>query len=893
MKMSRRKILMRNIDQYTIDYISGVMSLRKPQRRALEILDDIFNYVHPTKNMKLEIALEEVKKRYPICTDFERDFMSLAFVLATGVGKTRLMGAFITYLYTNYGVKNFFVVAPGKIVYNKLKQDLGDPSNPKYVFNGVGCFENPPRIIADDDYHDKQIDMFDSDVKIYVFNIDKFNSENAKMRAINEYLGDSFFNQLAQLDDLVMIMDESHHYHAAAGSLALNEINPVLGIELTATPYYNKGSRQVPFKNAVYEYPLSASISDGYTRTPYAVTRQDIDFRNFGEDELDHTMLSDGLICHETIKQELEIYGLDNKEKVVKPFMMVVCKDTDHAAKVFNYVTSDSFSNGDYRNKTLLIHSNLPKSKKEGAVDMLQKVEEFDNPIEIVIHIDMLKEGWDVNNLYTIVPLRTAASKILREQMVGRGLRLPFGQRTGVMNVDSVMLTAHDKFEEILNEAQRGDSIFKAGNVIKVEELVRQKVKETELFVEEPTSAPEEINELFLQLGIEKTSETTGQVDKINTIVRAKVEKTLVDNPNRKVIPTKEEIARKVIEEIKQDEQLEVFYKENEQTLEAYLAEKTSEYTTEVAGKFIPIPVLSVVGTGIETYEFVNFDLDLSGFTHVPVREELLIQNLENTSERSLIQGEMIDFSSYVVERELLTDLRAKSEIDYEKCSSLLFKLITQVKDHYESRYGEEGMKNIIMMNKKEIVGKIYKQMILPNNFYISSGEIEEEVIDVQKTNLSTRYQYEEIRNLFEEPEGALTSNLFQGIRKGVFSEAKFDSRPELIFARVLESDSDVVNWLRPNTNEFKIYYNRGKKYEPDFVVETDDTIYLVEVKGENMLEDADVIAKKERAIQYCAHATKWCLDNGYKAWKYVFIPAGEIRSSSSFMNLAIRFRGV
>lgn len=50
--------------------------------------------------------------------------------------------------------------------------------------------------------------------------------------------------------------------------------------------------------------------------------------------------------------------------------------------------------------------------------------------MEIVIHVNMLKEGWDVNNLYTIVPLRTAASKILREQMVGRGLRLPYGERT-------------------------------------------------------------------------------------------------------------------------------------------------------------------------------------------------------------------------------------------------------------------------------------------------------------------------------------------------------------------------------------------------------------------------------------------------------------------------------
>ena len=884
---------MNNFDQYTIDYISGVMSLRKPQRRALEILDDIFNYVHPTKNMNLEVALEEVKKRYPICTDFERDFMSLAFVLATGVGKTRLMGAFITYLYTNYGVKNFFVVAPGKIVYDKLKQDLGNPANPKYVFNGVGCFDNPPRIIADDDYRDKQIDLFDSDVKIYVFNIDKFNSENAKMRAINEYLGDSFFNQLSQLDDLVMIMDESHHYHADRGALSLNELNPILGLELTATPYYNKGSKQVPFKNAVYEYPLSASISDGYTRTPYAVTRQDIDFKNFGEDELDHTMLSDGLLCHETIKQELEIYGLDNNEKVVKPFMMVVCKDTDHATKIYNYVTSTAFSNGNYQYKTLLIHSNLPKAKKEGAVDLLQKVEEHDNPIEIVIHVDMLKEGWDVNNLYTIVPLRTATSKILREQMVGRGLRLPFGQRTGVQNVDSVMLTAHDKFEEILTEAQKGDSIFKAGNVINVEDLVKQKVKETELTTKEPESTTEFPEDLFSQLGLEETTETKEQVEKINTIVREEVEKAFVDNTNRRFTPSKEEVTRKVVEEVKKHEQVGFLFIENGQTLEWYVEEKTAEYRADVASQFIPIPILSVIGAGAETYEFVDFDLDLSMFTHVPVREELLIQNLENTSERSLIQGEMIDFSSYLVEKELLKDLREKSEIDYEKCSSLLFKLISQVKEHYEGRYGEDGMKNIIMMNKRDIVGKIYKQMILPNHFYFSSGEIEEEVVDVQKTNLTTRYQYEVIRQLFEEPQGALTSNLFDGIRKGVFAQAKFDSRPELIFARVLENDSDVVNWLRPNANEFKIYYNRGKRYEPDFVVETDETIYLVEVKGENMLEDADVIAKKERAIQYCAHATKWCLENGYKAWKYVFIPAGEIKASSSVMNLAMRFEEV
>lgn len=91
--------------QYTIDYISGVMSLRKPQEKSLKILEEIMHSIPLRKNMDLKASLDVVHDMYPICSDFERDFMSLTFALATGVGKTRLMGAFITYLYTNYGIK--------------------------------------------------------------------------------------------------------------------------------------------------------------------------------------------------------------------------------------------------------------------------------------------------------------------------------------------------------------------------------------------------------------------------------------------------------------------------------------------------------------------------------------------------------------------------------------------------------------------------------------------------------------------------------------------------------------------------------------------------------------------------------------------------------------------
>lgn len=237
--------------QYTTDYISGVMSLRKPQTTSLKILEKIVDTVNLHKGMNLQSTLGTVRSLYPICTDFEREFMSLTFALATGVGKTRLMGAFIAYLYTQHDIKNFFVVAPNTTIFEKLKHDFSDSNSEKYVFKGLGCFLTQPQIITDDDYREKPLSLFESDIRVFVFNIDKFNKEDANMKKINELIGNSFYQYLSGLSDLVLIMDESHHYRAEKGAQALNELHPLLGLELTATPLVTKGNKQVPFKNVV------------------------------------------------------------------------------------------------------------------------------------------------------------------------------------------------------------------------------------------------------------------------------------------------------------------------------------------------------------------------------------------------------------------------------------------------------------------------------------------------------------------------------------------------------------------------------------------------------------------------------------------------------------------
>src|SRR5204863_422482 len=135
-----------------VNAIAGRLSLRPPQRRSLEILDRITEIVPPRKGADIAAALAVIQSEFPTVTDFERDFPSLCFALATGVGKTRLMGAFITYLFRQRLSRHFFVLAPNLTIYNKLITDF-TPNTAKYVFEGIAEFAtNPPELITGDNY---------------------------------------------------------------------------------------------------------------------------------------------------------------------------------------------------------------------------------------------------------------------------------------------------------------------------------------------------------------------------------------------------------------------------------------------------------------------------------------------------------------------------------------------------------------------------------------------------------------------------------------------------------------------------------------------------------------------------------------------------------------------
>ena len=879
--------------EYTVDYISGCMSLRKPQKRSLKILADILDEIELAKDIDLDKALRDVHDMYPTCSNFERDFMSLTFALATGVGKTRLMGAFITYLYTQKGIKNFFVVAPNLTIYEKLKQDLGNPSSEKYVFRGIGCFKSMlPNLITGENYREKGMMGGFSDVTINIFNISKFNRELGKIRNLSEYLGTSYFNYLASREDMVVLMDESHHYRADKGLAAINELKPVLGLELTATPQVEQGTKTVKFKNVVYEYPLSAAIKDGFTKTPYAMTRRDIADYNFTQDEIDKMMLSDGISNHERVKERLKDYAINNGVEPVKPFVLVVCKDTKHAEQVKAHISSSDFFDGKYADKTIILHSNQRGAEKDENVQLLLDVEKFTNPIEIVIHVNILKEGWDVNNLYTIIPLRTAASQTLREQTIGRGLRLPYGQRTGNRDVDALVITAHDKFEKIIAEANKPDSLLKAGNIIFAEDI-----EKSESVVVKP-AYQEAVQQSLFDLGHFVAENETLSSDERQVLVKAaeQASKKLIDNyrvVGRENLP--KVITSSIVEEVVGGEDIAEIVKRRtdfSDIMRRFLGEEIDKQREIIESGTMSIPQIKITRDNKAVYYFEHFTLDTTDFVYFPIPNDILLKNLVESGDVEVVKGKGLDFNALNPMKTIVEEISKRPEVDYDACCDLLYDLITTLIDAFAKKFTSDEIKNIVMCNKRSIADKIYDQM--KKHFKCSEPNIVEEISGVSMYIYEPSY----MRKIGEEPisvyttipDGDVPKCLFNGFKKALHPIYKFDSAPEKRFAIVCEQNEEVIKWLRPAAKQFNLFYGNGQRYEPDFVVETSDTMYLVEIKGEDKLNDENNLQKKQRAVRYCQVASVYASGHGLKQWKHLYIPSQQVQTNSSFTMLAQRF---
>ena len=876
------------------------LSLREPLAEALEVvakLTDKLALKKPATDEDYDAYLKEqlvlAQEVCPFCKNFERDFPSFAFSIATGIGKTRLMGACIAYLYLKKGIRHFFILAPNLTLYEKLKRDFGEPSYDKYVFKGLAEFIHTPISVITGDNYDHFTQQHSFGIEINIFNIAKFNSENRggapRMRRLAECLGQSYFDYLASLDDLVILMDEAHRYHADASKKAINELRPILGLEMTATPTDEKGKS---FKNIVYEYNLAQALEDGkYVKVPTVARRKNFKKGNLSDEELDMLKIEDAINIHERTKVHLELYARNNNLPIVKPFILVVCRNIEHATRTLHLIENALFD-GRYKGKVLQIDSS---TKKDEDVDRLfVSLEKPDNQIEIVVHVNMLKEGWDVNNLYTIVPLRAADAPILVEQSIGRGLRLPYGgRRTGDADVDKLTVIAHENFEAVIAKANDPKSVLSKYTYIELDD---------DDFAAEPSKVVpvQTIIEVQQQKAIAaaRTEVEKQEVKQTNDAIRAVFSVIPLANTQ---VKNKEELAKPEVKAFIRNHAIKAIQENAKQTNPLFAEEVAAEQIKQVDAileiaveKFIEniieIPRMTVQKEVFRT-EFRWFDLDTAiGFDLPALADELL--------RVSIGAGEKI-VETFQIEvghkRDNPLDQIVKAiidydDIDYDENSELLYHLAEQAIEAITSHLdNKEELPKVVDEFKKAIASNIYEQM--KRHFVMhSTGYVKPKVLPFvgmveQNVKEIVGYGRTDYRNSI--PPAHLRKFIFTGYLKSYYTENKFDSKTEHDFSFVLENDSQVLRWLRPAREQFSIYWSNGsKRYEPDFIVETVDTIYMVETKAANELTNEDVQMKKQAAEEYCRNASEFTSENGGKPWKYVLLPHDTVDRTASFLGL-------
>ncbi len=543
----------------------------------------------------------------------------------------------------------------------------------------------------------------------------------------------------------------------------------------------------------------------------------------------------------------------------------------------------------------------------------LLAVESVDEPTEIVVHVNMLKEGWDVTNLYTIVPLRAANARTLIEQSIGRGLRLPYGQRTNVPAVDRLNIVAHDRFQEIIDDANKADS------PIKLQQLVL-----------EPPSGEEQPQSIVVNpaakvlLGLAPTPVARAADAALGTAPAAAQpgEPSLVPMPPAAPVFASEserEVARVAMEVIGRYEVQRDLVPSSTSLLEPHvqqlmLAEVQARWvprqanllpevapvdiarvvakTTEVVVKqTIDIPRITVVPKGEVTTGFQPFTVDVSQLHLQPGEREIVGQMLR-TSEQFTVEAES-GFAEERPEDYIVHALVDFDDIDYFSHSELLYDLAGQVVKHLRSYLQESEVLNVLDRYRRHIAKELHAQMAA--HFWERATEFDVRVsrgfteLRPSVFTLGAGQAVRNVRDTVEDP-GRIKQMLFGGFERCLYPVQKFDSGTERRLALILEREA--VRWFKPAKGQFQIYYKIGPEepeYVPDFVAETSDTILMIETKARDEMQAREVLAKADAAVRWCVHASNYCKTVDRAPWKYLLVPHDAVNEAARLVDL-LRF---
>lgn len=868
----------------TVSKIKYAMSLRTPQEEALSYFDAISthcDYKRDDKETVEAAASEYSENNRKVRTKF--DFPSFCYAMATGIGKTRLMGACIYYLYKTKGYKHFFILAPGNTIYDKLRKE-SNPAHPKYIFKGLEAEMSRPRVWDGENYDQypvkyEQGSLFvdhTSEIQLFIFNIGKiFNSKTDtqfNFHKFKETLGASFADVLAQFDDLVICMDEAHHYYAPASMKAINYLRPILGLEFTATP-------KSP-SNVIYSYDVARGAAEEYLKIPVVMGRSNI--AGYSQDDIEEMKIRDGLTLHEHRKSVLREYCANNELDYVKPIVLIACRDTEHAKKIRALIDSDDFMKGKYKGKVIEIHSKQTGEESEENVRLLLSIESASNPIEIVLHVYKLKEGWDVNNLFTIIPLNAAKSDILAMQTIGRGLRLPFGEQTGNEDLDTLDIVAHDHYRELVDEIRNSD-IFRYRDLDKSGVEDSESVDVSSTFEEGQLSF---IDEAITAAGIKSFDQVRNPQTQLE-IYQAYVKNFMASRQkDRKSDDSNQLSLFDVAPEVMQTRETPAATTASDSTTTPAPGNKADskrpmtqeEFTktvTEYSAKAISVPKILVQTTSevkFNRFEVKRTIQDFEIATAKIERFDVINQHLLTVVDAQALE---VEDARNTLACMLLDSI---SELSYDDAD-----FIIDVVEQYLSQIpGDEGEKKKIVRRYAGLIVNDLKKQI-----YAHMDRKTQDVHIVQKDLIVFRKFVKNVKKdgqvRYDKPftdKSNIKKYLFTGYKKSYYRANAFDSDTERLFSIILEEDPDVIRWIKPPLNQLGLFWKAGQQYNPDFLVETTTRKYMVEVKALNEVNNEEVVSKAREGIRWCSFATT--ADPDHKTWEYRLISDDNIHPGNT-----------
>lgn len=766
--------------------------------------------------------------------------------LATGVGKTYLMAAFVEYL-RRQGVGHVMIVTPGKTVQAKTVQNFS-PGSPRYIA-GSGV---PPQVVTPQDYSawvarqngPAQL-AFGREVPLlaFIFNIQQLiapKSEDGdthggtqdamrrKPRRFDENAG-VLFDYLKNLDDLVVIADESHLYgmSAVAFNAALKELDPAAAIGLTAS--VDKKTDHV-----IFEYPLYRAIQDKYVKAPVLAFRKN----GYGAGEAsEEQQLRDALQLREIKQAYYDAYAEEQKRGHVNAVAFVVCSDVEHATQV-----ADLLRTPEYLGKADAVLQVDSKHEDEATQRLLDELDRPYSPVLAVVSVNKLKEGWDVKNIAVVVTLRAMASEVLTQQTMGRGLRLPFRKYTGVGQIDQLDIIAHQSFSELLA----------AENVLQqfgLEEAVaEQDIRRVREAIE---TAGSEISANPAAASVDSSNQSAEGVETgarqfhfgdATGVFPGEMGTMSVSKPG-----------------------------DLGQGLPGLGVRTISESGVEAAPEWEPVTIERNPKFAEVSYQFPVTAITVS---QPPIDlSEISEDQIEQAARRVTSTGDVLLRKEIVAAlgKKLRAEDRESAEVD-----SL----------HVDDAEAQEGMVKLVMnlqlVPKTDptyryvstfLVRKFMKGVTFTGWTVKSLASARDELSKlVQKYIAETMRDTREVSTIhpktmpgwgytlppgeivhdqIESREQFVRGRVYGGWFKSLFAEESFDSYTgEYVLAKLLNTSPGIKWWhrLHPQDGAF-VYYNSKDRYFPDFVARDSDGVYwIIEGKSERGRDDDQVQAKRKAA---------------------------------------------